>query len=79
MLVWLRKRREAHRKVMADADELMRLFGQGAYDEARDLARPPNAGIGIELRRNAHWDRVRREIGKRTGRIPLDTATRYLG
>jgi hypothetical protein len=79
MLNWLKRRREQRRKVVADADELLRLFGESSYNEARDLALPTNMGIGIgPPRRNVYWDQVRREIGRRTGRNPLDTATRYL-
>ena len=71
---WLKRRREAARQVAHDADALMRAFGEGAYGEARRRA------IDALQRRpvDPHWSKVRREIGKRTGRIFVDTATRYL-
>ena len=56
-----------------------RHFGEAAYDEARNSARPPFVEGAVRPgRRDRHWDRVRREIGRRAKRNPLDTATRYL-
>jgi hypothetical protein len=78
MFAWIQRRIEETDLVKADAGELMRLFGAGAYDDAGGHARLLHAGIGI-LRRNGHGDRVGREIGRRTRYGPLDTATRYLG
>ncbi len=63
---------------MADANDLMRVFGDRAYEEARSGALPPYTGLGIVTRSNRHWRRVRREIGRRTGHSSLDTATRFL-
>jgi hypothetical protein len=58
MFVWLTDWRKRQRNVCADADELMRLFGTGAYEEACKRRR----GLG---HRNPYWDCVRREIGQR--------------
>lgn len=71
---WLKRRREARARVSADAEALIAQYGDGAYGEAR--MRSLDA-----LRRNSrdpYWSQVRREIAKRTGRVCLDTATRYL-
>lgn len=63
------------RSVKLEADALTAEFGDGAYEEARTRAR--------EARRrepyDRHWDDVRVEIAKRTGRgTRIDPATRYL-
>ena len=75
MLVrWLKWRREAFARVSADAEILIAQFGDGAYGEARMRA-------VCALKRkpfDPHWGKVRRLIGKRTRRVFLDTATRYL-
>jgi len=59
-----------------DADNLMALFGDGAYSEAVARARHED-DVGGDP---GHWLAVRREIARRMGKdIGLDTATRYLG
>ena len=70
---WLERRRDASGRVSADADALIAQFGAGAYHEARKRARD---GLARKSR-DPHWSKVRREIGRRTGRVYLDTATRY--
>jgi len=74
LFAWLKQRRKASRRISADADSLIAQFGQNAYGEARSRA------IQALRRRpvDPHWSDVRREIGRRTGRVFLDTATRYL-
>jgi hypothetical protein len=60
--------------VAAAADALLARFGADAYAEARRR-------VIAQLRRGAadlHWSRVRREIARRTSRIHVDTATRFL-
>ena len=67
------------REVSEDAQVLMETFGTAAYDEARTRAREARMGDVIDANRQAgHWDRVRAEIARRTGRAHVDTATRYL-
>ncbi len=58
--------------VILDADALQAALGDQAYDAARHRAREAHAAY-------VHWDAVRREIGRRTQRSFLDTATRMLG
>lgn len=66
--------------VVADAEALIASLGDGAYEEARKRAREQRIGQVIEANRpDGHWDRVRREIVRRIGRVThVDTATRYL-
>lgn len=73
-------RRKSDALVEQDADVLMRAWGGAAYDHARTTAREVTQRKLIDEHRPAgHWDRVRREIGRRTGRGGrADTATRYL-
>lgn len=60
-----------------EADELMEALGDGAYSEARRLAREAEASGDIR-RAKILW-RARHEIGKRTDPLyGMDTATRYL-
>ena len=70
----------AESQVVEDATALILRFGDSAYDEARTRAREARLGSTVDANRPAgHWDKVRREIGKRTGRDHrLDAATRYL-
>jgi hypothetical protein len=77
--MWL-FRRGARALIEKDADALMRAYGDAAYDHARTTARDVRLGQAADEHRPAgHWDRVRREIGRRTGRDKrVDTATRYL-
>src|SRR3954463_14920442 len=58
MFIWLKDWCKRQRLVCADADELMRLFGAGAYEEACKRGREPG-------HRNSYWNYVRREIGQR--------------
>ena len=70
----------AHDATSADADRLIEALGNGAYEEACTRAREQRLGKVIETNRpNGHWDRVRKEIARRTGRkTNVDSATRYL-
>jgi hypothetical protein len=63
----------------SDVNSLLQAFGDSAYDEARTRAREARLGKVMDGNRpNGHWDKVRREIARRTGRqVGLDTATRY--
>jgi hypothetical protein len=65
--------------VESDVVALIQSFGDAAYDEARTRARDARLGRVVDGNRpNGHWDKVRREIGRRTGRQGgLGTATRY--
>jgi hypothetical protein len=65
--------------VDSDVNALLQSYGDGAYDEARTRAREARLGRVMDGNRPAgHWDKVRREIARRTGRqVGLDTATRY--
>lgn len=78
VLRWFERRRVAaarvSARVAADAEALMQEFGDAAYGEARRRA----VDTLSHKAKNAHWNRVRREIGRRTGRAQIDTATRYL-
>lgn len=71
---WLKWRQDASDRVLVDAAALIEQFGEGAFGEARMRA------IDALRRKSGdlHWSKVRREIGRRTGRAYLDTATRYL-
>jgi hypothetical protein len=63
--------RGPRRDIETDADRLQSALGDYAYDLARTRA--------IEAREaQEHWNAVRREIGRRTGRSFLDAATRML-
>ncbi|MBI4273069.1 MAG: hypothetical protein HY659_00015 [Rhizobiales bacterium] len=70
---WLKRRRDAAMRVAADAEALIAQFGDSAYGEARRRAID-----ALGKSRDPHWNNVRREIGRRTGRAYVDTATRYL-
>jgi hypothetical protein len=71
---------EAVRQTRRDAATLMIGFGSAAYEEARQRAWEARQGQVVDANRPpGHWDRVRAEIGRRTGRRSwVDTATRYL-
>jgi hypothetical protein len=74
ILRWLKRRQDVSDRVSADAEALIERFGDGAYGEARKRARDAlTRTYGAP-----HWGKVRREIGRRTGRVYVDTATRYL-
>ena len=76
MLTWWRRRKERQQQVIRDADNLMALFGEGAYSATLSRARHEAKND----RDPRHWFAVRREIARRVGKdIGLDTATRYLG
>ncbi|MCG6205848.1 hypothetical protein LPW26_14445 [Rhodopseudomonas sp. HC1] len=63
----------------ADAADLMRGFGDSAYDQARTRARESDQRITLDANRPPeHWRRVGAIIAKRTGRKFQDTATKYL-
>lgn len=48
----------------------MTAFGGGTYEQARTRARAQRLGQVIEANRpRGHWDRVRRAIARRTGRV----------
>jgi hypothetical protein len=66
--------------IQQDAAALITAYAQSAYDEARTRAREARLGRVIDGNRPAgHWDRVRMEIARQTGRqVGMDTATRYL-
>ena len=78
MLSWWRHRQEQARLVRNSVDTLMFSFGREAYGEARMravFAMRERSESGD--RAAAHWQNVRAEIGRRTGRkVGLDTATR---
>jgi hypothetical protein len=66
-------------RVDADATAMIAEHGDSAYWVARDLALGPRLNkVANDEETSAHWDRVRFEIQKRTGRRHVDTATRYL-
>ena len=73
---WRRQRKERQQQVIRDANNLLALFGDGAYCEALARARREDENGGDP----SHWFVVRWEIAKRNGKqVGLDTATRYLG
>lgn len=74
------RNRTSSNLVKSDVAALIQSFGESAYDEARPRAREERLGKAIDGNRpRGHWDRVRQEIAKRTGRqTGLDAATRYL-
>ena len=76
MFTWWRRRKERQKQVIRDADNLMALFGDGAYSEARGRARHEYELGGDP----SHWLAVRRDIARCVEKdIGLDTATRFLG
>jgi len=76
---WLRRRRARVRLAEADADALMKGYGDRAYEEVRRRAREADQQTVIDGNRDrGHWQRVSKILWKRTGRTGLDTATRYL-
>lgn len=67
-------------RVASDADALIAGFGDGAYEEARRRSIDERRGAIFDGNRSkGHWDRVRREIGRRMDRDQnrVDTATRW--
>lgn len=70
MVRWFASRVEPPCEVAADADALSEL-GDQAYGVARARAL-------MAWQAYRHWDAVRRELGRRSGRSFLDTATRML-
>jgi hypothetical protein len=75
MWSWWRQRKVSQQQVIRDADNLMALYGEGAYSAALARARHDDErGCDPD-----HWFRVRREIARRIGKdVGLDTATRYI-
>lgn len=81
MIGWWKRRKAARRQIEADALDLIDRFGGNAYEVARRAPefRKGIADFDLPQRPEGHWDRVRSEIAKRTGRRNrVDTATRYL-
>jgi hypothetical protein len=66
--------------VERDAEALIASCRPCAYDEARTCARDARLGRVLDGNRPVgHWDKVRREIARLTGRqVGMDTATRYI-
>jgi hypothetical protein len=76
---WLDRRRRRAALVEADADDLMKGFGDEAYDVARTRAREQDQGVILDANRPPdHWRKVGAVIAKRIGRVYQDTATKYL-
>lgn len=76
---FLRDRRRRRAQVAKDAQDFIDAYGASAYEEARTLAHDNRRGTLIDHDRpERHWDRVRREIARRTKRQWVDTATRWL-
>ncbi len=72
MLRWLRRRQQAERLALADAEALIRDHGAGAYGEARQRQQDAHNAETF-----AHSGRVIRTVARLIGRrIGLDTATR---
>ena len=71
IIKWLRARREEKERVKIAANDFISLHGGLAYYKAR-LASHAKGSEG------AFYAMVKREIGRREGKEPLDTATRYL-
>lgn len=68
------KRLTRSKKVEADAQRLLRLLGNNAYDNAREAARRAR---GKDKDRARHFNAVALRLAELTGReIGLDTATR---
>jgi hypothetical protein len=65
--------------VGTDADALIASYGDAAYDEARTRGREERLAKVIDGNRPpGHWQKVRREIAKRTGKqIGADSGSRY--
>jgi len=79
MFGWWRRRKELHARVDADATAMIAEFGASAYHVARDRALEQRLHKIVDAERTPeHWNLVRFEIRKRTGRQDADTATRYL-
>lgn len=80
MLLFWRKQRLLIERAQLDAEKLIKNYGRGAYEEARTRSR--NFRLGRQDPHDdvppGHWDRVRKIIGTLTGRVFVDTATRYL-
>jgi hypothetical protein len=74
---WRRQRLAAKAAIEADALALMRKSGDDAYFVAwyRALATRRRQMAAVS-RDPGHWERVHSEIGRRTGRSAIDTATR---
>lgn len=76
---WLKSRQARAELVRSDAASLMERFGDLAYSESIKRVEDAERNVVLDGNRPAgHWSRVKSEIGRRTGRDGLDTATRYL-
>jgi len=62
-----------------NAEALIAAYGDGAYEQARTRARDQRRGEVIDGNRpEGHWDRVRREIARRTGGNAESTRRRVI-
>jgi hypothetical protein len=74
----LRNRSLKRDQARIEAAALIERHGDRAYPLARTLARHEQVGPSVDpFRQAGHWDRVRQEIRRQTGREATDTATRY--
>ena len=79
MFGWWRRRKELQARVDADATAMIAEFGASACHVARDRALEQRLHKIVDADRSPeHWNLVRFEIRKRTGRQAIDTATKYL-
>jgi hypothetical protein len=80
MFGWWRRRKESRVRVAADATAMIAEFGASAYYVVRDRALEHRLHKIVDVERTPeHWNLVRFEIRKRTGRQDADVATKYLG
>lgn len=80
MLGWWCQRKEMQARIDADATAMIAEFGDSAYHVTRDRALEQRLHKIVDAERTPeHWNLVRFEIRKRTGRRQADTATKYLG
>lgn len=66
----VRTTRAARRAVEIEAGRMIGRHGNTAYDIARERARDVRSGRLVDQHSARYWDRVRREIGRRTGHVP---------
>ncbi len=65
-----------HEDVRRDADELIQLWGAGAFDRATDLSWREDSGLS-QSPRPGHWWSVRREIGRRLGQKDAELTAEF--
>lgn len=76
---WLSIAWQARKAARADAEALLRDYGDAAYRIARDRAREARNNLTIEADHDQfHWDRVRRRLSRQLRPERTDTATRML-